>query len=188
MDKYDKLREQVIKGSRDVQKLSKQSIFSVHRSELQNAHQQLDKATEHALPLLAIVEQQPTLRKGAFSNSLEEWAEAALCCEWLEHKRIMTMPQMERMKISVNEYVGALSDFTGEICRLAVVAASHRQAESVREVHDCVIVIAAAMMQLNVSSKFNKKMEAVNNTLRKMEDIMYAVSYTHLTLPTKRIV
>ena len=34
LDTYDKLREGVIKDSRDVQKLSKQAIFSIHRGNL----------------------------------------------------------------------------------------------------------------------------------------------------------
>ena len=34
MEAYDKLREDMIKQSRDVQKLSKQAIFAVHRGNL----------------------------------------------------------------------------------------------------------------------------------------------------------
>jgi len=37
MDSFDKLREEVIKQSRDVQKLSKQGIFAVHRGNLKEA-------------------------------------------------------------------------------------------------------------------------------------------------------
>ena len=176
LDIYDKLREDVIKSSRDVQKLSKQSIFSVHRGKLGEAKQQMDKAKQIAVPLLAIIGEHPTLRNGAFGNSLEEWAEAALTHEWVVNKRVMQMGEMSEMAIQGTDYVGALSDFTGEVCRLAVSAASQRDLSAVREVMDCVLVIEAGMMQLNLSGKFAKKMDAVAGTQKKLADIVYELS------------
>jgi predicted translin family RNA/ssDNA-binding protein len=44
METYDKLREDVIKQSRDIQKLSKQAIYSVHRGALQDSRTKLDQA------------------------------------------------------------------------------------------------------------------------------------------------
>ncbi len=41
MDEYDKLREEIIKQSRDVQKFSKQAIFSIHRKDLAGAKSKL---------------------------------------------------------------------------------------------------------------------------------------------------
>eukprot|EP00656_Telonema_subtile_P027056 TRINITY_DN2904_c0_g1_i1.p1 TRINITY_DN2904_c0_g1~~TRINITY_DN2904_c0_g1_i1.p1 ORF type:complete len:406 (-),score=116.87 TRINITY_DN2904_c0_g1_i1:52-1269(-) len=133
LEAYDQLREQVIKGSRDVQKLAKQSIFSVHRGKLQDAQNQMKKAQQLAVPLLEIIKEHPTLRHGAFGNSLEEWAEAALSYEWRVSKRVMPKAEMAEMTVETGEYVGALSDFTGEVCRMAVAAASQREIETVRE-------------------------------------------------------
>jgi predicted translin family RNA/ssDNA-binding protein len=176
MEAYDGLRERVIKGSRDVQKLSKQSIFSVHRGKLADARKQLDEATAAAKPLHAIVAEHPSLRYGAFSNSLEEWAEGALFIEWVERNLIMPKVEMAFMSISTNEYIGALSDFTGEIGRLAVIAASKRDMQTVGKIHNCVIVIAASFQQLNSNGKFNKKYDAISGTLRKIEDVVYEMT------------
>ena len=54
MDEYDKLREGVIKDSRDVQKLAKQAIFSVHRGNLGAAKKQLDDALEKASVIMEV--------------------------------------------------------------------------------------------------------------------------------------
>lgn len=78
MAEYDQLREQIIKRSRDIQKLSKQAIFSLHRSDDANAVKQLDQAQAIALELLPMVQANPTLRQGSYGNSLEEWAEAKI--------------------------------------------------------------------------------------------------------------
>jgi len=75
MEAYDKLRERVIKDSRDVQKLSKQAIFAVHRGALVEAKRKLLAAAEAARPISAIVDAHEGLAAGAFSNSIEEWVE-----------------------------------------------------------------------------------------------------------------
>ena len=44
----DAVREQVIKRTRDVQKLSKQAIYSLHRGDGAKAEAQLNEASEKA--------------------------------------------------------------------------------------------------------------------------------------------
>ena len=174
MDAYDKLREEVIKQSRDIQKLSKQAIFSVHRGALGESKQKLDQASKLAASILAMIAPHPGLRAGAFSNSLEEWAEGALTLEWVQGKRIMRRADMPF--VSTSEYVGALSDFTGEIGRLAVAAASKRDIEAVRGVLQADVAIFSGLMQVNVSGKYGKKVDAVAQNLRKVEDVVYELS------------
>lgn len=55
METYDKLREDVIKQSRDVQKLSKLAIYSVHRGSLSDSKTKLDQAMKLAVKILEIV-------------------------------------------------------------------------------------------------------------------------------------
>ncbi len=64
MDNYDKMRELVIKDSRDVQKLAKQSIFCVMRDQLAEARTKLDQAEKCARKILETV----TLVRGALAN------------------------------------------------------------------------------------------------------------------------
>ena len=57
MDRYDQLRELVIKDSRDVQKLAKQAVFAVIRGQLVEAHKKLDQAAVFAKKILETVNQ-----------------------------------------------------------------------------------------------------------------------------------
>jgi len=57
MDRYDQLRELVIKDSRDVQKLAKQAVFAVIRGQLVEAHKKLDQAAVIAKKILETVNQ-----------------------------------------------------------------------------------------------------------------------------------
>lgn len=174
MDAYDKLREQVIKDSRDVQKLSKQAIFSIHRGNLEGSQKQLDDAYVKALAILALIEKTPTLRNGSFSNSLEEWAEGKMTLQWALDKTILSKADMAI--VNTSEYIGALSDFTGEIGRMAVASAVKRDIERVKEVQQADVVISSALMLINVGGKYNKKVSAVQQNLKKVEDVVYELS------------
>lgn len=55
LDRYDQLREQVIKESRDIQKLAKQAVYAVIRQQLGEAHKKLDLAANLAKKIFLIV-------------------------------------------------------------------------------------------------------------------------------------
>lgn len=171
MDNYDRLREQVIKDSRDVQKLSKQAIFSVHRGKLGDSQKQQQQAVKTAKAIMAVVDQHPSLRWGSFSNSLEELTEAVLTCHWVKHSAILTKTAVcENLTVEINthEYIGALSDFTGEIARVAVKLATNREMEGVKAIHMALVIVSEAMMQLNMGGKYTKKLDAVVMSTKKV--------------------
>lgn len=118
--------------------------------------------------------QHPGLRHGAFSNSLEEWAEGALTLEWVEKQRVMSLEEMNF--VSSHEYIGALSDFTGEIGRFAVVSASKRDLPAVRRVLQVDVAIAGSITLLNTTGKYTQKANAVMTNMKKVEDIVYELS------------
>lgn len=72
MRQYDEQREAVIKRSRDIQKLSKQAIFSLHRGATDEARSRLEGAEKAARELLPIVQANPLLRPGSYANAIEE--------------------------------------------------------------------------------------------------------------------
>ena len=84
MEERDKVREALIKKSRDGQKAAKQAIYAMHRNDFGRAERLLrdceDCINQKLLPL---VREEPPLRKGCFANVLEEYAEAKLFYAWL---------------------------------------------------------------------------------------------------------
>lgn len=99
LDAYDVMRETVIKQSRDIQKLSKQAIFSLHGGKMGDAKSKLASAGVIAKEVLPLIVQEPGLRCGSYSNSLEEWAEGQLLFHWMDDK---TLPG----RVSLGEHVG----------------------------------------------------------------------------------
>lgn len=83
----------MIKRSRDILKLSKTAIYSLHRDDQKKAKEQLDKALKVAREdVLPLVEDFPRLRTmGSISGGLEEYAEARAFERFLEDGTIVTM-------------------------------------------------------------------------------------------------
>ena len=174
MEAYDKLREELIKASRDVQKLSKQAIFAVHRGNLKESRQKLDQSRAIAQSILERMKDSISLRQGAVSNCIEEWAEGMLFLEWMTSRKLLTKAELGI--VNDVEYVGGLSDFTGEIGRVAVAYATNRNIDGVKEVMQTDVIVLSALAELNVTGRYSKKVDAVAMNLRKVEDIVYELT------------
>ena len=94
--------------------------------------------------------------------------------EWVLNQRVMALEEMKI--VSSHEYIGALSDFTGEIGRIAVASASKRDLAAVRCVLQVDVAIAGAITLLNTSGKYTQKAAAVMTNMKKIEDIVYELA------------
>ena len=191
MDHRDKLRETLIKSSRDAQKAAKNSIFAMHRGNTKSAVQLLlDCENCVRNDLLPIVKEEPTLRGGSFSNVLEEYVEGKLFYCWLHGNgedesgdsnnkpagKILSFDDIT-LPITVDEYIGGLCDLTGEIGRFAVARGTVRDKESVKV---CLETSKNIYMAIRMAGKLpgniNKKMNPLKNSIEKMERILYEQS------------
>lgn len=185
MEEYDQRRELVIKDSRDIQKLSKQAVFAGIRGQYKDASQKLDQAQKIIDKVSLVVKELPTLRTGSFSNSLEEWAEGAMLLQWCQTQ---TIPDLAEMKaVQAAEYIGGLSDLTGELGRLAVMLAAKRDLPAVQTLLEVDAIIYAFIARLNNGNRFGKKLEAVQTNMRKKEDLVFELSIMQRSGRVKRI-
>lgn len=177
MQSYDEKREMIIKNSRDIQKNSKQAIFSLHRKDFNRAQSQLDRAVEVTHKLLPTIQEQPTLRYGSFSNALEEYAEATIFKHYLETGKLLSATALEY--INNEEYLGGVLDFTGELNRFAVSKATSRDIDDVQKCRDLVEMIMDQYLQFDFrNSSLRKKYDALKYTLKNMENMLYELSLT----------
>jgi len=177
MQAYDKKREDIIKRSRDIQKNSKQAIFSLHRGDLERANKQIADALALAQELEPTIRENPTLRNGSYANALEEWAEAVLFRTYLEEKRLARMSEMPLL--NSDDYLGGVLDMTGELNRYAVQRATSRDAEEVARCKDLVEGIFGLFLQFDLrNGALRKKYDALKYTLKKLENTLYELSLT----------
>jgi predicted translin family RNA/ssDNA-binding protein len=199
MGAYDEKREQVIKRSRDIQKLSKQAIFSLHRGALEDAHAKLRLAAQKAFAIQEeFLNSESRLRAGTYANAMEEWAEAQLFAVWLASGSSCTIATKAAMEgaasemlggggeggseggagvltMTTDEYFGGLIDFTGEVGRWAVVKATQRDLEGLNRALAADATVAEAVLSLGDAApgRLVKKGNALRTNMRKLEHLRY---------------
>lgn len=121
-----------------------------------------------------------SLRGGSFSNSIEEWIEALLLQEWLINKQILTRQLIENelnQSITISEYIGGLSDLTGELGRLAVFYGTSRDISSLLSIHQVCNLILHGLQDITLSTgKYNQKTTTTRQNVIKIEGLVYEVT------------
>jgi len=190
---YDQKRELVIKECRDVQKGAKQAIYAAHRGDTTRAEKLIKAGGEGVSRIFeSYIKDSPSLRFGSFNGALEELAEAQMFLYWLKHVKenqnddehttpdasaaslLPTREQMCSGLLDHMDYLGALSDFTGEVGRVAVEAATRRDVKMVKKCLRVTFACHRLLATLPLSGKNNmKKIGAAKTNLRKIETIEY---------------
>jgi translin len=172
MEDYDARRDTIIKEARDITKLSKQAIYSLHREEPRVAKQQLAEAEKVIAKLLKEIKSDPTLRTGSFSASLEEYTEGKAFLHFLETGRLITAKELK--VVDAEEYLLGLCDFTGELMRYAVLRATKRDKKAVEAARTMVDAIYGQFVQFDFrNSELRKKYDSIKYNLQKVENVLY---------------
>ena len=193
----DEMRERVIKRSRDVQKLAKQSIYSSLRADNDKAGKQIEQAMSAATELLPIINDaakhtggMPFLRMGSYSNALEELAEGMILAHFIKHGKVASPKELNELfainankdkvaavELTSEEYLGGLLDFTGELQRYSIARATDRDVEAVALCRDACDQIFGQMLNFDLrNGGLRKKFDSLKYTLKKMEATMYELS------------
>eukprot|EP00756_Hemistasia_phaeocysticola_P061491 Hpha_TRINITY_DN4968_c0_g1::TRINITY_DN4968_c0_g1_i1::g.51477::m.51477 len=174
MDEFDAKRELVIKGGRDIVKLAKFAVYSVHRKNISKAEEQLEEACALAKSLIAEhIAERPALRPGMFSGALEEWAEAVMFLQWAKTK---TLPAPQDIPlVNDDEYLGGLLDFTGEVGRYAVEVATKRDKDAVEQCLAAVWGVSQELVGLNLRG-MQQKVSQLRTNQTKIERLLYELA------------
>jgi len=174
METEDAMREHVIKRSRDALKASKAAIYALHRDDLEEGRRLIGEASTVLQGLFTEVS--PALRQqGALSSAVEEYVEAALFLHFLDKQDLLSYS--EHPDVLPEEYLGAISDFTGELGRHAVLRAIAKDKERVQKVRELVDMVYGELSQFDFrNSELRRKFDAVKYNLQKIENVLYELS------------
>ncbi len=179
MDAFDAKRETIIKESRDILKLSKQAIYSIHRGDLKAAEQGLKDAASLKAKLEKAIAGDQGLRTGGFSNALEEYVEAKTFLSFVTKKRIATMKELA---VQPDEYLLGLSDLTGELMRRAVMSATKRDVAEVQRIKECLDLLYGQFVTFDFrNGELRRKYDSIKYNLQKVENTLYDLSLSRRT-------
>ena len=170
MEKYDELREQLIASSRVILKSSKAAIYAAHRGDMKEAQKLLADAKKILASAESLVKKDTHLATtGAYTDALEEYAEAACYVHYLVHKQIATPKQIG---VDAETYLPALGDLVGELVRKAVNSVIAGDTKTALEIKDAVTELYAELMLFDWrNTPARKKFDSIKYGLEKLEDL-----------------
>lgn len=174
----DEAREKLIKQSRDALKWSKQAIYQIHRNQLEESKKTIEKARSWIQDnLFPIVEAFPRLRWcGSLSGALEEWCEAEIFHSYRSTGKLMKFKDVQHF-VHVEEYMGGLLDFVGEIVRYSTARATERDSEEVKRAAALIDEIFALAIQFDLrNSQLRRKFDTLKYSLKKAEELRYELA------------
>jgi len=168
---FDDNREMVIKNSRDILKLSKQIIYSVHRDDLKEAGKLVKKIESEKKKVEKIVCKNSKLESiGAYRVAIGEYVEAMLYYYFVKNKNIATH---KYLKVTTEHYLMGLIDLTGELGRKAVQLAGKGIFKKVVLIRDAVSDIYGELLKFDFrDSDMRRKFDSVKYDLKKLEDLV----------------
>lgn len=169
-DEFDNQRELLIKKSRDILKLSKQIIYSVHRNELKESEKLMKDMDKEIKEINSYVKKNPKMyHQGSYKVAIQEYVEAALYFNYAKDKKILTRKELD---IETDYYLLGIADLSGELFRKAVHDATDENYDSVFEIRKIVEDIYSELLKFNIrESDLRRKFDAIKYDLNKLQDL-----------------
>lgn len=171
--KYDNDREELIKKARDILKLSKQLIYTIHRKSLKEAKILLTNLKKEKQSLDKIASKGKKLfYEGSYSQAMQEYAEALAYYGFIKNKKI---PAISSLKVSEEDYLMGICDLTGELTRKAVTIA-HKDPKEVEKIKNLVEELFGEFLKFDLrNSELRKKSDSIKWNLKKLEEVIYDI-------------
>lgn len=169
MAAYDNKREDLVKKSRDILKLSKQLIYAVHREELNVAKELQEKIETEIKNLETIASHDTKLQyEGSYKIAVQEYVEAILYLTFVETGEIKPLPNLHS-----EHYLLGLADLPGELVRRAVFLASQGKIEEVEKIRDAVDNLYGEFLKLDIrGGELRKKADSIKYALNRLQDLV----------------
>lgn len=168
--RFDQLREELIKSSRDALTLSKKAIYALHRNETAQARKQLAAAKGVIARLRKLIAKDAHLAAtGAYNEALEEYVEASCYFALLTRK---TLPTAAQLGVDVDSYLPGLCDLVGELVRKAINSAIKGDTNTALEIRDFVTSVYQELMLFDFRNiPVRRKFDSIKYGLEKLEDL-----------------
>ena len=166
--KFDEEREAGITKSREIIRISKLIINSLHRNNIKDAELHIKEIKDRIKKL-----PKQNTEMSFVDVALQEYAEALLYYHFIIEKKIPTRKDLD---IDTENYLLGMCDLTGELVRKAVNSAINKKYDEVMAIRELVTEIYAAFLEFNLrNNELRKKMDSIKYNLMKLENLVYEI-------------
>lgn len=172
-DDFRRSRREVVRFANDALAKSKQAIFAFHRGNREGGENLLKEA-ENIFDYLnkKFKKNQAIRQEGALKAAHEEFLEAKFFGKVLQGEKLNFTKNLE---ISLESYLGALCDLTGELVRSAINKAAAGQAKEVEKIKKIIGDILEELVQFDLTGYLRTKYDQAKHNLKKIEEIYYDI-------------
>lgn len=166
LDQFDKNREKVIAGSRDIIKTSKLVIYAVQRG---NIHE----AEKNVIKIKTLLKKLPEhdFDTGMARVARQEYVEALTFFHYIKNGKIVSKKELG---VSTYDYLLGLCDLSGELMRKAVNLVIKDKIKDAEKIRSIVDEIYHEFLNFNLrNGELRKKSDQIKWNLEKLEDMMY---------------
>ena len=172
LSKFSNEREKLILLSREVVRISKQLIYSIHRKDMVKAqtHKKIiDKKYNDMIKLVS--KKNNLILIGAYKVAVQEYVEA-VC--FLEFVKTGTLPTHITLNAKTELYLMGLCDLVGELMRNAINAGINEDFNKVLEIKQFVEDLYGEFIKFDFQGgELRKKYDSIKYFLNKLEDLVY---------------
>jgi predicted translin family RNA/ssDNA-binding protein len=168
LERNNKERSISLNLSEKLRVLAKTSISFLVKSNFEPVEANLPIMAKTFLQIQKMLHQNPYLYSVApIDQGLEEYLEVLFLYSYIKNK---PLPNINKLKITPEIYLGGLSDMTGELVRLARL-----NGNQAKTIHDYIGSIYELIIPISITrnSTMRNKLETIGNNLKKIEDIIY---------------
>lgn len=164
-------RQKLIGLSSQALVLAKQAIFILQRGEIKNANKLLQESRILIKQAAALCRDTDELEwQGAYRQAMEELVEATLFYNFLRHQ---TLGQIKEFKPPLEVYLGGLTDFVGELVRLATTYVIQGKITEIKPIIKVADEVMSELVKMNLVGYLRTKFDQAKNASRKLQDIQY---------------
>lgn len=170
MENFDDKREQIIKQSRDVLKLSKKVIYALHRSDVEGANKFVESMKSETKRLKQIAAENSELEHvGAYRVALQEYVEALCYHGYFINKNIPTRKELD---VNSSIYLAGICDLSGELVRKAINDAIKGELNTALDIKEFVEMLYGELLNFDFrGGDLRKKFDSVKYDLKRLEDV-----------------
>ncbi len=185
LDHKDAAREQIIDGSRQIIRLTRQSVALIHHNERKKARTLIQAALKELKQLSRVSEEYPELYYGGILTPAQQEIAEASILESLVNSQ--DFPQFEENMISPPAYLLGMADAVGELRRLCLDNLRELKLEGAKESFAKMEEIYQALLELDYPSGLTPGLRHKVDTARRLvEETRTDVTRAHLLLRSSR--
>lgn len=171
---FDTARRKIISESAAALHASKLTIFALHRDDLNEAKMKLAEAKTGLQSLDKRFGKDFRLRmEGSWKAAVEEFAEAKLFYDFCTSGKITGIKDLN---VEADEYIGGMSDLTGEILRKMIIWATQKKDDKLKPAAAVIEDVVHELMQQNLGGYLRTKFDQAKKSQHKCEEVLYDIS------------